>query len=142
MNKIGSILFCCIFFMLILIPLVFMPFSGYQLTENRPPTPAPALINENGLNLSLATDFEEYFMDRFAGRVWMVDTYSRLIGGLFGISANEKVIMAWNNWLFFNETLGDYEGTAALSSEEMDTLINYLLMLKYEAEARGQIFII
>ena len=142
MKKIGSIIFCVIFFGLISIPLVFMPWTGYQLTENRPPSPLPEVFTEEGLNLALPVEFGDYFMDRFAGRVWMVDAYSRLVGGIFGVSSNEKVIMGRDSWLFFYETVGDFDGTAALCDADMDKLTQYLLHLQHEAEARGQVFII
>jgi len=142
MNKIGSIIFCVIFFVLISLPLAFMPLTGYQLTENRLPTPLPELFTDEGINLALPVEFGEYFMDRFAGRVRMVDAYSRIIGGLFGVSANDRVIIGQDNWLFFTETVGDFDGTAALSEADMDKLVRYLLHLQYEAEARGQVFIV
>ena len=142
MKKIGSIIFCVIFFGLISLPLVFMPWTGYQLTENRPPSPLPEVFTEEGLNLALPVEFADYFMDRFAGRVQMVDAYSRLLGGLFGVSSNEKVIIGRDSWLFFYETVGDFDGTAALCDADMEKLTQYLLSIQREAEARGQVFIV
>ena len=142
MKKFGYILYGAVFFALISAPLVFMPWAGYQLMENRPPAPVPGIINDGSLNLDLPGEVEDYFMDRFAGRVQMVDAYSRVVGSLFGVSANEKVVMGQDGWLFFQETVGDYDGSAALSDEEMDSLIQYLLEIKSAAEERGQVFII
>ena len=142
MNKTGSMIFCAVFFVLILAPLVLMPWSQNSLAENRLPAPPPELIKDGTLNLSLPGDTEEFFKDRFAGRTQMIDAYSHVVGGIFGISANDKVIMGRDGWLFFQETVGDYDGSAALSDAEMDLFIKDLLVIKSKAEARGQTFLI
>jgi hypothetical protein len=72
----------------------------------------------------------------------MIDAYSRLIGGLFNVSTNDKVVMGRDSWLFFQETIGDYDGSAALCDEQMDILSRNLLKLKHTAEARGQVFLL
>ena len=142
MKRVGSVFFCAIFFILILLPPVLMPWSRNLQTENRLPAPAPEVFKNGGLNLSLPGDIEEYFKDRFAGRTQMINAYSRIVGWLFNVSANDKVVMGRDGWLFFQETVGDYTGNSALSDTEMDALINALLEIKRAAEARGQVFLI
>ena len=142
MKKVGSKLYSAIFFILILIPLVLVPFGENKLTENRPPAPPPVLVKDGSLNLSLPRETEEFFKDRFFARTEMIDAFSRLVGGLFGISANDKVILGRDGWLFFKETLGDYDGDSTLSDENMDILVHKLLEIKRNAEMRGQVFLI
>ena len=142
MNKIGSMVFCAVFFVLILAPLVLMPWSRNRQTENRLPAPPPELTKDGVFNLSLPGETEEYFKDRFAGRTQMIEAYSRLLGGLFGVSANDKVVLGREGWLFFGETVGDFDGSAALSDTEMELLISDLLEIKSAAEARGQVFLL
>jgi len=142
MKKIGSIFFCAVFFVLIITPLALMPWAQNQLTENRLPAPLPEIFKDGALNLSLPEDAEEFFKDRFAGRTMMIDAYSRVVGGIFGVSANDKVILGRDGWLFFQETVGDFVGSAALSDAQMDSLVRYLIEIKRTAEARGQTFLI
>ena len=143
MKKTGSILFCAVFFALIISPFALMPWGRVWFTENRLLAPAPGLLMDSGgVNLSLPLEAEEFFKDRFAGRTHMIDAYSRVVGGLFGVSANDRVVMGRAGWLFFQETVGDFDGSAALSGNEMDILIRDLLDMKHAAEARGQVFII
>ena len=142
MKKIGSMLFCAVFFALIIAPFALMPWGRVWLTENRLLASAPVLFKDGGVNLSMPSEAEEFFMDRFAGRTHMIDAYSRVVGGLFGVSANDRVVMGRSGWLFFQETVGDFDGSAALSDEEMDILVRDLLDLKNAAESRGQVFLI
>ena len=142
MKKIGSLMFCTVFFALIVAPLVLMPWGRVWLTENRLLAPAPVLFKDGSINLSMPTEAEEFFKDRFAGRTHMIDAYSRIVGGLFGVSANDRVVMGRAGWLFFQETVGDFDGSAALSDTQMDILVQDLLDLKKAAEARGQVFLI
>lgn len=137
-----SIIYCVVFFSIILAPLVLMPLGGNELTENRPPAPPPELIVDGSFNLNAPLEAEDFFRDRFAGRTLMIEAYSNIVGGVFGVSSNEKVIMGSDGWLFFAETVGDYDGSAALDDEQMGQLIQVLLDMKNEAEARGQVFII
>jgi len=141
-KNLGLNLFCACFFVILLVPIVLMPWADYQMTENRPPAPPPELIREGSFNQSLPDEVEAFLDDRFAGRARMIDTYSRLIGGVFGVSANDKVVMGRDGWLFFQETVGDFDGSANLSDDEMDLLISYLFSLKHLTEERGQVFLI
>ena len=141
-RKIGHCLFCVIFFLLILTPVVSMPWADGRLAENRPPAPPPELFRDGSLNFSVPGEAEEYFKDRFGGRTQMIDAYSRLVGGLFGVSANDRVVMGRDGWLFFAETMGDYDGSSALDDDELDFLVSYLLGLSRMADERGQVFLI
>ncbi|MDR2600676.1 MAG: hypothetical protein LBC73_10445 [Oscillospiraceae bacterium] len=142
MKTIGYILFCSLFFVLLLAPMAFMPWAENQLTENRLPAPAPELFNDEGFNTSFSKDAEDFLNDRFAGRTLMINTYSRLVSDIFGMSSNDKVVLGKDGWLFFHETMGDFDGSSALNDEEMEQIISYLLDLKQTAEERGQVFLI
>ena len=142
MKKFGSIFFCVVFFAIIIAPTTLMPWTQNKRAENRLPAPPPELIKEGKLNLSLPDETEAYFDDNFAGRTKMIDAYSRVIGSVFGVSANDKVIMGRDGWLFFQETAGDFDGSAAISDSEMEKLIQELLEFKKSAQLRGQVLLI
>ena len=142
MKKIAIILYALCFFALIFAPFLCMPWAKNQLTENRPLAQWPTLFVEGSVNLTWPKEMEDYFRDRFAGRLMMVDAWGRVLATVFNVSANDKVILGDDGWLFFQETEADYDGSAALGAYEMEDLINYLRTEKNAAEARGQAFII
>ena len=141
-KKLSSILYCSVFFLLISMPLVLMPMANNQPTENRLLAPIPELFKNGSFNLSAPIETEEYFRDHFAGRTQMIDAYSRLVGSLFTVSANDRVIMGRDGFLFFHETIGDYDGSAALSDFEMEGLIRELIEIKQAAQLREQLLLI
>ena len=130
------------FFLLILAPLLLIPWVENPNAEKRVLADMPSLITDGGLNLNFSTETEEFFTDHFAGRTWMIDTYSRLMATAFGVSANDKVIMGKDGWLFFRETLGDYTGENHLSQDQMQRLLASLLLIRKTVEEQGKDFVL
>ena len=135
-------IFCIAFFAVILAPVILIPLTDGGLNENRPPAPAPQLFTEDGFNYSLPVDTEAFLNDRFAGRTLMIDTYSRLVSSLFNTSANDRVIIGRDGWLFFSETIADYDGSSTFNDGDMNILVSYLLELNDIAKERGQVFLV
>ena len=130
------------FFFLILLPLVLMPFMKNRPAENRQLAERPLLWENGGFNSTFPEEMDAYFQDHFAGRTQMIDLYARMVAGVFGQSANEKVVLGKEGWLFFQDTVKDFEGTSTLSPSEMDRLIATLERVNFLLERRGQRFII
>ncbi|MDL2220672.1 hypothetical protein LJC55_03295 [Eubacteriales bacterium OttesenSCG-928-N14] len=142
MTKTASRIFCAIFFVLILTPLVLLPLADNTPTENRPLAQLPALSVDGSFNLQFPAQMEDYFQDHFFGRSQMIDIYGRFIGNVFSTSANEKVVWGKEGWLYFGETVADYEGSAAMTEAQMNRLAISLKLLHKTIQQRDQQLII
>ena len=142
MKKAAQITFCLVFLLFITAPLVALPFWKNKSVENRPLAQLPALVANHTFNMEFPKQMEAYFQDHFGGRTEMIDLYDMLVGNVFAHSANNKVVWGKDGWLFFNETVGDYEGSAPLTKTEMNRLVISLKLLQQCLQARGQELVI
>ncbi len=138
MKKAAAIAYCAVFFAAILAPLLLLPFSQNKPTENRPLAPLPAFVEEGAFNLEFPSRMEDFFQDHFFGRTAMIDGYDRLAASVFRQSANDKVIVGGEGYLFLAETAGDYDGGALFSDNEMRRLTAVLTTLSETLENRGK----
>ena len=133
-----KILFIALFFAACLLPVLLLAL-GVQgpNNEKRALAAAPVLADEKGLNLAFPKEFETYLADNFGLRSLMVSSQSALYYYLLGDSANEKVIAGKDGWLFFAETLGDYQRSNVLSDAELGRLCRTLALQQEYLESRG-----
>ena len=108
---IGELLFVGAAMLLLLAPLVLMPFVHDDASrEKRDLAPAPALMGDEGLNINYLADAGAYFEDHFALRSQLVDANARLRERLFLTSAASNVVTGTNGWLYYANELDDYCG--------------------------------
>ncbi len=92
------------------------------------------------LNHSFGTEYEEWFSENFAFRDWIVDVYSSLKMNWFG-EGNDQVIVGKDDFLFFDDTTGDYIGTSRMTDEEITRTAESLLKMCTLAEESGARFL-
>lgn len=142
MKKYGSTLFMIIFFILLLIPSVGMIIWGPSESENGEELTMPVIYSEEeGFNKYYLQELSDVFEQRFALRKQLVTAYSYISENLFGTSAQSGVIVGRDGWLFFNDTLADYQRTNILNSRQMHNAIRHLELINEYCEDNGIEFV-
>ncbi len=142
MKKATAIIICVLFFGALLIPGLLLPLTGDDPIGNRPLAQTPELIKDGALNLSFPVEAEDYFQDRFYGRASMIDAYSNISGNVFGVSSSDSVVWGEDGWLFFAETVGDYEGSSKFSYEQSKKVIRTVEIISDTIRNRGGEFLL
>ena len=126
------IFYCVLFLGFCLAPFVGLLFTGPGTTpgESGRLAVVPALKDENGLNTNLLSDAGKWYEDNFGFRSEMVTAGARLDAGLFGVSSSDQVITGTNGWLYYADSLDDYQGTGQLTDREIFCIAHNLAMME------------
>ena len=134
------------FYIVLFLLICLLPSAGLCLTgvtessENREPAPAPELFAEHSLNPSFFHDAGTWFEDHFAFRPEAVTGYALLLGKGFGVSAQEGVITGKDGWLFYKDSLADFQGTEPMTERQLFTVAHTLAMVQAYARKNGAAF--
>ena len=80
----------------------------------------PSLMEADGtINSGYMKDFSDWFDKNFGLRSFLIGTEHRLMAAVFGESSEKKVILGSDGWLFYAETLDDYQGTNLMTKREI-----------------------
>lgn len=116
---------------------------GPSEPENDEALEFPSFVDENGeYNLNYLSDLGDHFESRFALRPLMVTLYSEILGNVFGTSSQSGVVVGNNGWLYFTDTLGDYEGTNQLTSRQLNNCIRNIELINEYCENNGMEFLL
>ena len=118
MSKTKNIIYTGAFLLICLTPLAGMAIQRGESasSENRTLSELPALKNEDGsFNVNILQDLGTYFEDHFAFRQELVTANAKVNSGLFGVSSEDRVIDGTDGWLYYADSLNDYQGTELLS---------------------------
>lgn len=115
-------------------------FGGDRAAGNEVSAPPPSLRKADGsLNGAFPAELTDYTADRFWLRNRCITLWGRLQAAL-GASANEDVLLGTDGWLYFRDTLDDFEGRG-LTDEELTRIADRLLEIQTETERRGGTFL-
>ncbi len=133
-KKIGTLLFCVLFFCLcaffsvgMLIPGASSAVEGAEM---------PALITDGRISDGFGDAFETWFSKRFAFRGTVVDLFSSLKEKLFQ-TGNDQVIVGEDGFLYFNDTLDSFLRENPLTDEEISSIGDALSNLTAYAAEHG-----
>jgi hypothetical protein len=128
--------------LLCLVPILGIPFFGLaQPAANETLASAPSLTERDGSpNWELLQDFTDFVADRFALRQEMVTLQHRLTAVTLSESGEEDVILGKDGWLFYADTLADYEGTNRFTDEECWAAAHSLSLMAEYCESQGASF--
>lgn len=134
---IGLMLLICMF------PLVgILIFGTAQPAANETLAAFPSLTESDGsFNLNVLSDFSDWLSDRFALRQEMTTLWRKLVANLFGESDEAEVILGRDGWLFYAETLDDYEGTDLMTEREVFSAARTLYLMQEACEAEDITFL-
>lgn len=134
-HKFGSTLFCVLFCLVCLIPLLGMLLFGpSQAGSNEVLRRKPSLVKQGGVNWDYFSELSAYFSDHFALRQEMVTANAAMNAAVFRESAAGSVILGRDGWLYYGDTLADYEGAAPMTARQLWCAAHTLaLMQEYAA---------
>ena len=136
-------LFTAVFLLLCLVPLAgLLLLDAQKAAGNQVLAAAPSLTKRDGSwNENILSDVSDFVSDHFAFRQELLTLRARLTASVFGESATDQVILGREGWLFYADTLPDYEGTAPLSERELFAAARTLALVQEYAETRGTAFL-
>ena len=138
MRKHLPTIYLLIFLIILLIPSVGMFVFGPSESENGEELTMPVLYTEEeGINRNYLQDWGTLFESRFALRQQMVTLYSDITGKIFKTSSQSGVIVGNEDWLFFNDTLGDYQRTNILTDRQLHNAVRHLELVNEYCEDNG-----
>ena len=89
------------------------------------------------LNPNFLKDAGTWFEDHFAFRDEAITAYALLLEKGFGVSAQERVITGKDGWLFYKDSLADFQGTAPMSERQLFDTAHSLAMIQEYARQHG-----
>lgn len=87
-------------------------------------------------------DYEKFFNDNYKFRTPLISINSKLDYFLFNRSTNENVILGEDGWLFYGDTLADYEKENLYTQEELDEILTNLVETQKYMNEKGIEFIV
>ncbi len=137
-----KIVYIVFFFVLCLIPFVFLPLKGEEASsENRELSEIPSLVTEEGVNKEWLSQLGDYFQEHFAFRNELVTANALIQGKVLGVSTASGVIQGSDGWLYYKDSLADYQGTDLLSSRSLFNLAHTMGMTERALRAKGVDFV-
>ncbi len=122
MKKTLKLLFIICFFVVCIIPVGLMWADTTTLSENRSLSDFPEWTLENGKwNKEFFNEFEVWLTEHFAFRGALVEADGALKYHVFASPSDMQVIVAEDDWLFFDATLNDYAGVT-LADAQIDAI--------------------
>lgn len=142
-EKRWTVLFCVLFGILCLTPGMGMLILGpSQAASNEVLAKSPALRERDGsLNLDFFSDGTAYFEDHFALRQEMVTANAVLTASVFQESAAQDVILGSGGWLYYADTLADFEGTTPMSRRQLWCAAHTLALIQEYVQGQGGDFV-
>ena len=116
-----AMVFVVLFLLLCVTPLAAMVVLGpAEPAANQVLAAAPGLTESDGsLNDAYFSELEDYVDQRFGFRQELITLRAKLTAAVFRESATDSVILGRDGWLFYQETLADYQGMAPLSDRSV-----------------------
>ena len=137
-----NILYGTLFFAACLVPsLGMISGDGERSSENRELAKLPEFIGEDGLNPEFLKEAGEYFQDHFAYRNQLVTANALVMGKGFGVSAADGVIQGTDGWLYYKDSLNDYQGVELMSGRSIFNVAHTLRLMQDYVEKNGCAFL-
>lgn len=95
-----DIVFLCVFFVLLFVPMMKINSEQKSEQENRMLAKYPAFLTANGINPQFGAQFENWFNDRFLGRNEIMKLYVGLKYKLNKYYSNSKAFLVKDKWMF------------------------------------------
>lgn len=127
---------------LCLLPSVGLAVAGFEVSGDADAAPAPELLAPDGApNLGLLADAGAFFEDHFALRNELVTAANALSTGLFGVACQDSVVVGGDGWLYYADSLDDYQGTNRMSEREVYVVARQLALMQEHCYELGADFV-
>lgn len=127
---------------LLLMPLIFMPVAGFQKAESQASQTEFPSLRENGQwNIHFLAELGEYFNHSFAFRNHLITAYNGVMAEVFRTSMEDDVIMGKDGYLFYRDTLDDYQKTGSMDARKIENTVYNLELLEKILDRQGISFV-
>jgi len=136
-SKTAAIVYYAVVAIVCLVPSVGLLFGGGEVSSDSDAAPAPKLTNDDGtFNFNVMADAGEWFDDHFAFRNEWV-TAAAAVEGIFGVSPNESVVQGRDGWLYYGDSVEDFQGAKQLSDRALYDIAHTMKLVQTHALGRG-----
>lgn len=140
-QKQGKLL-CGLCLALLLIPLVgTLAFGPSDAVSNEHLAAKPRLWRAGKLNADVLSETADYFAGRFFLRPALITANSAVQAEVFKESASEDVVLGKDGWLFYADTLDDFQGTNPMTGRELFCAARNLALLQEYCTQQGTAFL-
>lgn len=130
-DKISAAVFIIVILAMCLVPSLGMLFFGpSEAGANEVLAQAPKISDELGFNPAVLSDARAYVNDRFFLRQELITMGRGLSAAVFGTADTEDVLVGYEGWLFFGETMDCYAGINGLSDRELFSAANNVRLME------------
>ena len=136
------IIFCCLFFAILAIPLIGMLwYREPESTENKKLAEKPTIVREHKLNYKYLPELETYFSDHFAYRQELVTADAILMSHVFAQSSEQLAVVGTDDWLYLGATLDDYQGKKRMCERGIQNAATVISLMQEYVEGLGKTFV-
>ena len=143
-KKIGRVIILVAFVIIICLSKVIWFFSEKYLDtenyENRQMATRPSLNLDD--YATFTADYTSYFNDNLQFRNYLISLNSGIDYFCFGKSSNSSVVVGKDHWLFYIDTITNYQGTDACSEEELAAIAYNCVRQRDYLREQGKEFVI
>ncbi len=140
-QKQGKLL-CALCLALLLVPLAGMlAFGPSDAVSNERLAAKPRLMRAGKLNPDFLSETADYFAGRFFLRPALITANSAVQAAVFRESASEDVVLGDSGWLFYADTLEDFQGTNPMTGRELFCAARNLALLQEYCAQQGTSFL-
>lgn len=141
MNKTFKTIYSVLFFLVISLPLVLMPFfKNKENLEKRDLAKFPKYVEDGRLNQDFSTGFDTWLNDRVPFRAQLLSCSNFIKTEVFHTSTS-NVIRGKEGWLFFENESPDYMNTNAMTDNEIKAFGVTLSLIEENVTSRGGRFV-
>ena len=141
--KLGLAAFAALFLALCMLPTAGMLFAPTEeAVGNEHLAVMPALREEDGSwNTAYGSQLSTWLADHIAFRHQLITLHARLCGGLFGTLPGQEVVLGSDGWLYYADTLPDYQGVGLLSDRQCYAAARVLALMQEYCRQQGAQFL-
>ena len=140
-SKAAAIVYFVVVAIVCLVPSVGLLFGGSEVSSDSDAAPAPKLTKDDGsINFNVMADAGAWFDDHFAFRNEWV-TAAAAVEGVFGVSPNESVVHGDNGWLYYGDSVDDFQGKNQLSDRALYDIAHTMKLVQTHSLGRGIDFV-
>ena len=135
-------LLCALCLALLLIPLAGMLLAGpSDAVSNERLAAKPRLMRAGKLNPDFLSETADYFAGHFYLRPALITANSTVQAAVFRESASEDVVLGDGGWLFYADTLEDFQGTNPMTGRALFCAARNLALLQEFCAQQGTKFL-
>ena len=135
-------LFCFIVFLFLILPNLYISKEDISKQENRNLYKFPSLFQNRNINEKFGVDFDNWFSDRFGGRLELTDLRFIILYFINNKIANDRAFVADENWIFPTNGIKKIDSLQTQRSENLK-IINSLKKISNSFKGKNiQIYLV